>query len=126
METFLGGLALIAIGALATAAIKYPKGYSRMYWPLLALTALVVAGVFIYYAGYSYGAMSLYPYLDASKSAQAFAASDAGEPPMDWIIGGGCAFMVFLIVFAAMPTILGISEKDDEKGDGKDEGHPPG
>ena len=37
METFLSGLALIAIGALATTAIKNPKGYGRLYWGLLGV-----------------------------------------------------------------------------------------
>lgn len=36
METFLGGLALIAIGALGTAAIKYPKATTDFFGPFLA------------------------------------------------------------------------------------------
>lgn len=79
----------------------------------------------IYYAGHNDGSILLYPYLDASKRIEAYAAVAAATPPVGWMMGGIFGFIAFLVLFAAMPTILGISEKDAEKGNGKDEEHPP-
>jgi hypothetical protein len=126
MPEFFVGLALIAIGALATTAIKYPKGYKRLYWPLLGLTLLVLIGTAIFSVGYTQGAANLYPYLDGNKLTKAFEASELGRPPMGWITLAAMGFNIFLGIFYVMPTILGISEDDNKKSDGEDKDHPPG
>lgn len=122
MIEFLASVGALALAGLAGIAIKYPKGFSRLYWPLLALSNLIMVGVLLYYFGYSQGGNQMVPYLDRSQLEQALAARNVATPPVAWVIAGSVAFSVFVIFLFALPDILGISKKDGDQGDIDDKG----
>ena len=106
METFLGGLAILIIGGLVTAAMKYPEGYQRLYWILATISVGVSIGFIAYQLGMRDGGRIVYPFLDPTKVEKAKAAIVAGYPS-EWLLAANSAFLFFVAIISFLPHILG-------------------
>lgn len=124
METFLGGLALLAVGGLVTTAIKYPIGFRRISRGL-GMLSLAAAPIFLGYQwGHSAGSVNLYNFIERAKFPDAMAMVQSGKPPVLWAIIG-IGFGAFMIFLTFLRPILGIPDQDTENSDREDEGQPP-
>jgi hypothetical protein len=111
METFLTALAVLAIGGLVSAAVKYPKGYMRIYIALAFVLSLIMTALAAFNVGIHYGATAATPYLNPSKIDEARAAIYSVRISELWIIVVG-AFGLFLAFLSYIQEILGPAEND--------------
>jgi len=106
METFLSGLAILAVGGLVTVAVRYPQGYMRLYGLMGVISAVSSTATLAYEIGLRDGGRIVYPLLEPAKIEQAKKAVVAAYPPMWWLVGN-LAIIIFAAFLLFLPTILG-------------------
>lgn len=110
---------MAAISSLAFIAYKHPKGYARMYVPLMfiAFVSLVVWWAYSigYFTGFSDSSVG---YLKLNQTAILKSPEREQSPFWVWVLPS--AFMFYLIVLKLLPLILDLPSEDKKEDKPKD------
>jgi ABC-type polysaccharide/polyol phosphate export permease len=119
-DTIISAMVMAAISGLTFIAYKHPKGYTRIYFPVM----ICGIAVFLLYAtfcvGYIHGfSDSSIGYLKLNPPAIHSPVSEIGSPTIwDFLIP--VLFVGYLTFLQVLPSILDLPTKDDDKDKPKD------
>ena len=119
MATLISSLIVAAISALTFVAYLHPKGFAKMYWPIVVTVWVGLALSMVFYTGYING------YSDAAS--EFFTAQNKGAPftpekhkiPV-WVWAVPFLFMLYLQLLKVLPRILDLPVEDSKNDIPKD------
>jgi hypothetical protein len=119
-DTIISAIVMAAISGLTFIAYKHPKGYARMYLPVM----LSGMAVFLLYATYSIGFLygfsaASIAYMKLNPPPLHFPETESGSPTF-WMLLLPVIFVGYLSFLLALPFILDLPKKDKEKVKPKD------
>ena len=112
-EATVSALIVAAVTGLTFIAYKHPKAYSRCYVWLLVISTAAFCCVLTYIAGYSIACATAARFVLPDKLPEMELALGAHALAYVWIFVGYFAWMIYLVLLALLPFILGQGDPDD-------------